>query len=113
MAGLVGLIVGFGAYLPTATASQMLHTPECIFRQEAGFDLWTGLPHGATLECSEVRPDGSHPIVTQDYPIPADLAARRAIPVPLGFAAGALVVLVASTLGGVWREAPRLPPPRA
>ena len=109
MSGLVGLVVGFGAYLLTAAAPQMAHFPECVFTQVAGFDPWTGLPHGATLECSEVRPDGSHPIVTQDYPVPDDLAARRAIPVPMGFAAGALLVLAASTLGGVWRRRPKSP----
>jgi len=109
VACLVGLIVGFGAYLLTATTSAQPHFPECLFRPEAGFDPWTGQPHGATEDCAQLVGDGSTKVVTQNYPIPADLAARRAIPVPLGFGVGALLVLVASTAAGVWQRRPRSP----
>ena len=104
LACLVGLMVGFGAYLLTAMDAQDQNISFCNPGLSAGFDPWTGLPHGATFNCPQLHPDGTQTSFTQYVAMPADLAARRAIPVPLGFAAGAGLVLIVSTGVGVWQR---------
>ncbi|MHB8397875.1 MAG: hypothetical protein ACYDCI_02950 [Candidatus Limnocylindrales bacterium] len=104
LACLVGLIVGFGAFLLTAQASQDLMNVGCLPAVEAGFDPLTGLPHGARIECAQLTGAGGQIPVAQDIPMSADLATRRAIPVPLGFAVGAGLVLIVSTVSGVWQR---------
>jgi hypothetical protein len=94
LACLVGLGVGFGAYLFTAMNSQDQVISFCDPGQSAGFDPWTGLPHGATFNCPQLHPDGTQTSFIQSVAMPADLASRRAIPVPLGFAVGAGLVLL-------------------
>jgi len=98
-AALVGLVVGYGAFLLTAQTPQELRIPECIPAVDAGFDPWTGLPHGATMECAQPTGAGGQiPVVQPPEPMPPELASRRAIPVPLGFAVGGAVALVGLTI---------------
>ena len=104
LACLVGLIVGFGAFLPTAMDSQDQVLSMCYPGLMAGFDPWTGMAHGTTLHCPQLNVDGTQSSVTQYIPMPPDLATRRAIPVPLGFAVGAGLVLIVSTVTGVWQR---------
>jgi hypothetical protein len=94
LVGLVGLMVGFGAFLLTAQASQALMPPECRLAVAAGFDPLSGLPHGATIECAQLTGAGGQVPVAQANPMSDALASRRAIPVPLGFAAGGALMLI-------------------
>lgn len=98
LVGVVGLAVGYGAFLLTAQASQEIMNVGCIPSVDAGFDPLTGLPHGATLECAQLTGAGGQIPVAQDIPMPAGLASRHAIPVPLGFVVGAGSVLLVSTV---------------
>ena len=97
-AALVGLVVGCGAFLLTAQASQAIHIPECIPTADAGFDPLTGLPHGATFECAQLTGSGGQTSVVPALSMPPELAGRRAIPVPLGFAVGGTAALVGLTI---------------
>ncbi len=100
----VGLIVGYGAFLLTAVSPDEKVISMCYPVLDAGFDPLTGTPHGTTLNCPQLHPDGTQTSVTQDVPMSADLASRRAIPVPLGFVVGAGFVLIASTIRGAVRR---------
>ena len=104
VACLVGLIVGYGVFLLTAQASQALMPPECQPTVEAGFDPLTGLPHGATIECAQLTGLGGQVPLAQVIPMSADLATRRAIPVPLGFVVGAGLVLFMPIVRGARRR---------
>ena len=53
----------------------------------SGFDLWTGEPHGWMVR---QNPHGLGEMVDRG-PVPADIVGRRAIPLPIGFALGALL----------------------
>jgi hypothetical protein len=92
----IGLIAGYGAFALTAQVSYSdLMPPECRLVVAPGFDLLTGLPHGTTLECDQLTGSGGQVPVAQLVAMSDGLASRRAIPVPLGFAAGvALAVAV-------------------
>ena len=103
LACLVGLIVGYGAFLLSAQASQDPVNVGCVPALETGFDPLTGLPHGATLECAQLTGAGGQIPVAQDIPMPAGLASRHAIPVPLGFVVGAGLVLLVPTVRGARR----------
>src|SRR5665811_1315521 len=85
LAGLVGLIVGWGAFLLTAQTSE-LSLIDCSPVESAGFYPLTGLPHGATIACDPLT--GGQTGVAQDLAMPEDLASRRAVPVPFGFVVG-------------------------
>ena len=107
LACLVGLIVGYSAFLLTAMGPDEKVISMCNPVLNAGFDPLTGLPHGWTLNCPQLHPDGTQTSVTQDVPMSADLASRRAIPVPLGFVVGAgLVLLVPTVRGALKRRSP-------
>jgi hypothetical protein len=64
-------------------------SPYAVDVEASGFDLWTGEPHGWWYR---ENPHGLGES-TERGPVPADIAGRRAIPLPLGFALGALVGL--------------------
>lgn len=90
---IVGLTVGIALFSLTSSDPQTLYsfsTPLCDPAQtrieDFGFDPLTGLPHGYTFECAGVAGVGGSSI---SHPPPAALAARRAIPVPVGFVLGA------------------------
>jgi hypothetical protein len=90
----IGLIAGYGAFALTAQASySVLMPPECRLVVAPGFDLLTGLPHGMTIECAQLTGLGGQLPVAQVIPMTPDLASRRAIPVPLGSAIGAVLAL--------------------
>jgi hypothetical protein len=95
---LVGLVVGCGAFLVTAQASQDQVISSCTSTIQPGFDPLTGLPHGATFECAQLTGLGGQVPVEQTDPTPADLASRRAIPVPLGFVLGVALMLIGLTI---------------
>src|SRR5688572_26490212 len=59
---------------------------------ETGFDAWTGLPHGSTIEYRQTPFSLARAPHTDDVPV--ELRDRRAIPLPVGFAVGVAVVLV-------------------
>ena len=103
-AAFVGLVVGYGAFLLTAQAPQALHIPECIPAVDAGFDPLTGLPHGATIDCAQLTGAGGQTSVAQSQAMPAELASRRAIPVPVGFAVGGAGALVGLSIVRVRRR---------
>lgn len=91
----IGLVVGYAAFLLTAQASySALMPPECRLVIAPGFDLLTGLPHGMTSECAQLNGLGGQLSVAQATPMTPDLANRRAIPLPLGFAVGATLAVV-------------------
>jgi len=104
LACLVGLIVGSSAFLLTATGQDQKIISMCNPVLNAGFDPLTGSPHGWTLNCPQLHPDGTQTSVTQDVPMSSDLASRRAIPVPLGFVLGAGLVLIVSAVSGAWQR---------
>jgi hypothetical protein len=90
----VGLIVGVGAYALTGYWTQQVFLGFCQPTIQAGFDPWTGLPHGSTIHCppgsgtSIGATDDTKPQTTFVDPIPTEIAGRRAIPVPIGFILG-------------------------
>jgi hypothetical protein len=104
LACLVGLIVGYGAFLLTAVSPDEKVISMCDPVLDAGFDPLTGMPHGTTLNCPQLHLDGTQTSVTQVVPMSADLASRRAIPVPLGFVVGAGSVLLVSTVSRARRR---------
>ena len=55
-----------------------------------GFDPWTGEPHGRIFDCKPI--DGSATTRITEEP-PDDLIARRAVPLPVGFALGVVIAL--------------------
>lgn len=97
LAALVGLLVGYGAFLLTAQDSQDLVISSCTSVLQPGFDPLTGLPHGASFDCPQLTGLGGQVPVRQDDAAPAELATRRAVPVPLGFVLGAAAVLLVLT----------------
>ena len=93
--------LGLGIYLATTLhgitlgdGGPVLWTAPCI-RDEvaAGFDPWTGLPHGRTFVFGGCGPL-SGPETSAVEPIPADMVSRRAIPVPLGIALAASAAIL-------------------
>lgn len=88
VAGLVVSIVMFA--MTSGYASPGYLGPLCRSSTiEAGFDPWTGLPHGPAYVC-EPTFAGDPPTHLVAEPIPAELVGRRAIPMPVGFAVGAV-----------------------
>ena len=104
IACLVGLIVGYGAFLLTAMGPDEKVISMCYPALNAGFDPWTGMPHGTTLNCPQLSIDGTQHSVSQYVPMSADLVTRRAIPVPLGFVVGAGLMLLVSTVSRARRR---------
>ena len=104
LASVVGLIVGVGGFLLSAMSPDEKVISMCNPVLTAGFDPLTGVPHGWTLNCPQLHPDGTQTSVTQDVPMSADLASRQAIPVPLGFVVGGGLVLVFATVRGAMRR---------
>jgi len=69
--------------------------PHCATRTvvNPGFDPWTGEPYGRTYECIDILADEpSTRLVTDEAP--DDLIGRPVVPLPLGFALGALIALI-------------------
>jgi hypothetical protein len=63
-------------------------SPYAMNLELSGFDPWTGQPHGWTYQ---EDPHGLGGRIDRAGPVPADIVGRRAIPLPLGFAVGALL----------------------
>lgn len=79
----IGFILAYAAFLASSfrEPDPFLATgcPIAI-TQSAGFDLWTGLPHGKVYE----RDCPSGPTEIHD-PVPADMQGRRAVSLPDAF----------------------------
>jgi hypothetical protein len=95
LALVVGLVVGYGVFVISGIGPDEKVISMCNPVVTAGFDPLTGLPHGWTLDCPQLHPDGTQTAVRQSIPMSADFASRRAIPVPVGFVLGAGLVLLA------------------
>ena len=98
LAGIIGLVVGYSAFLLTAQATQSIMPPECRTTVDAGFDPVSGLPHGQTIECGQLTGLGGRIPVAQVYLMSDTLAGRRAIPVPVGFVIGGALTLIGLTV---------------
>src|SRR5262245_44404087 len=61
----------------------------------AGFDPWTGEPYGPVVS------GAGGPAISE--PVPAELAGRRAVPMPLGFLIGSALGLIAAL---AWERRP-------
>ena len=89
-----GLVVGVVLFaISSAYPNRGFLGPLC--RQntnEAGFDPWTGLPHGSTYVCRPIGPSDPPAHLVSD-PMPDDLAGRRAIPMPVGFGVGVIAAV--------------------
>jgi hypothetical protein len=96
----VGAAVGLGGFELTGQGPPAIVPTFCQPTAQAGFDPWTGLPHGLTYHCPPVSDqsagttDDTRPQTTFVDPIPPEMASRRAIPIPLGFVLGAGIVLL-------------------
>jgi hypothetical protein len=94
LAFLVGLIVGVGGFLVTGITGPDQYMGFCYPIVRSGFDPLDGLPYGVTLYCPGNALVPAPSPSTIYVPMSADFAARRALPVPLGFVIGAGLVLV-------------------
>jgi hypothetical protein len=87
------IVVGWSAFLfsarPASPYLRNFSVAPCdsIAMREPGFDPWTGVPHGWTYSCTDR--DGR--VANYEGPMPADLSARTAVPVPVGFTSAAIV----------------------
>ncbi len=93
---LVGLLVGVGAFLVTSLDAGQQPISFCVSATQQGFDPLSGAPHGASFNCPQLNGLGGQISVPQDVAMPPELAARHAIPVPLGFIVGAGLSLAGS-----------------
>jgi hypothetical protein len=87
--------------------------PLCAVRDIAqpGFNPWTGEPHGRIFECAQLFDEAGSPIKRVTSEAPIELVDRQAVPLPAGFAVGALIAVVWLTVNGV--TAGRTAMPRA
>jgi hypothetical protein len=83
-----GLLVAVAAFFVTSYSevNRVLGGPGITIVAEPGFDPWTGLPHGGITGWHGTN-------VTSDEWIPPDMVGRRGIPLPVGFALGALITI--------------------
>jgi hypothetical protein len=98
-----GAVVAVVLFVLTSQVS-ILHTystPVCgpgeeLRVDQPAFDLVTGMPHGRSVSC--VAAGSSRQILT--LAPEADLAGRRAIPLPIGFIIGAVAASVSMLVDG-------------
>jgi len=87
---LAGIAVGWAAFsltsggIPPTSLGAAAYVPCEVWPQgdAPGFDPWTGQPHFPRLICAK----SGAPL---EYPVPAEMVGRWAIPVPVGFLIGA------------------------
>lgn len=99
---IVGALFAVALFAATSEANQLAGHSGLIclnqtYVQEPGFDPLTGEPHGRTERCTDTGFGWTEPP-------DAELAARQAIPVPVGFligtaAAGAVLLVAARGRG--------------
>jgi hypothetical protein len=89
-----GLFIGLLAFVITSQTQAYMYLggPGIHVISKPGFDAWTGLPHGSTIEYRQTPFSLARAPHTDDVPV--ELRDRRAIPLPVGFAVGVAVVLV-------------------
>jgi hypothetical protein len=91
-----GVLVGVVAFAFTGSYPQVGYLGPLCRSDEvraAGFDPWTGLPVGSIYRCDPTHPQDP-PSHLVPLPVPDDLVGRRAIPVPVEFAAGVVLGLL-------------------
>jgi hypothetical protein len=104
LAGIFGVLLAVTLFLLTSMEPNQRTLGLCYPSTEVGFDPWTGPPHGATIYCPALEiqagptalPSVTQTASTRETPTPPELANRQAVPVPLGFVLGVLVVLLPS-----------------
>ena len=96
---IVGIVIGSGAFLLSSQQPPFFYLGFCHPGIAQGFDPWTGLPHGATLECVLSAATAATQPSTVSRPVPDELATRRAVPVPVGFVLGASIALALVSVG--------------
>ena len=85
-----GLLISIAAFSVTSYENvPKLIGPLGEFRAYPGFDPWTGLPHGWVIDVG----DPTTGEIKTIEPMPPDMVGRRAAPLPVGFAVGALVTI--------------------
>lgn len=115
LSALVGSLVAAGAYVTTQSHSTATffpadwggEQPMCTTTLTSpGFDPWTGFPHGWKYTCDPVQ-GGIRAAQTSrgEGPIPAVLANRWAVPLPLGFLVGFVPAFVGLARRDPWRSA--------
>jgi hypothetical protein len=88
-----GLVLSVAAFSVTSYASyKYLGGPDMVYLAYPGFDPLTGLPRGVVIEGTVVDGQGGSTRVTHES-MPPDMVGRRAIPLPVGFAIGVIVMI--------------------
>jgi hypothetical protein len=100
----VGIVIGLGAFLLSSQQPPFFYLGFCHPGIAQGFDPWTGLPHGATLECVPSAATAATQPSTVNLAAPSDLATRRAVPVPVGFGVGVSLAFVLVSMGNRQRR---------
>lgn len=111
---LIGSMVAAGADVTTQSHSTATFfpadwgskVPMCTTTLDGpGFDPWTGFPHGWKYTCDPVQAGirGAQPS-SGEGPIPAVLANRWAVPLPLGFLLGFVPTFVNLRRRDPWRS---------
>jgi len=89
------LIIGIASFWLTSSTprySYLGHVCMTGIVREPGFDPWTGEPYGMTYRCTNDLGIGIPGTRDLTETPPDDIAGRRAIPIPAGFALGVLVL---------------------
>lgn len=71
--------------------------------EDAGFDLWTGEPHGRSYRIDPQFDPAAMSGRIQE-PVPEDIVGRRAIPLPISFVIGSLGTGVIATSASRWNR---------
>jgi hypothetical protein len=105
-AGLLTAVVAFA--LTSQTRGYAYLGPLCATNDVSpGFDPWTGDPHGRAYDYTPECPTDHPGIVTRVVAeIPDELLGRRAIPLPAGFAIGAVAIIAALLIRDFRRRGP-------
>ena len=101
---IVGIVPRSGAFLISSQQPPFFYLGFCRPGIAHGFDPWTGLPHGATLECVPSVVNAATRPSTVSLPVPVDLSTRRAVPVPVGFVLGVCIAIVLISVGNRQRR---------
>ena len=92
LAGIVAALLGYGLTTAHEPFDVVSFGPGVTVIDQPGFNPWTGLPHGYRFTID----DGTTAHTLDDSP-PPQIDRRWAIPLPIGFVAGA--ALAAAVLG--------------
>jgi hypothetical protein len=101
LAGVVTATVLF--VLTSGTRGYGFLGPLCAANEVAapGFDPWTGEPHGRIFDCVDRFGEASSATTRITAEPPIELMDRQAVPLPAGFAIGAVIAVVWLTVRSV------------